>query len=254
MMRCLHCNEKLAIHDLWCINCGKRTSVLSKDLSALNSLNDSWKKYKKIKGKNFPMGIWASLLGILPMFILIFILNFTLSEMPKWQIMILSNVVWLIFIPILLVPFQAVCKKDGYHISVQEYFASFSRYFHYLMFSLSSVGFYLIIFFICKGDPILNLVWLVLVFYWIAIVFPVPVLMERFNINSLQAIKLAYKHAGDIRWNMFLMAIVLVITNILALAFFVIGLIISVPFTFFAIRDYVDKLIEFDIFDTKGKV
>ncbi len=250
-MRCPHCNEKTAIHDLWCVKCGRHTEIVSNDLSATKSLNITWNKYKTVKGRNLPVGILAALTGIIPMIILIWLQNYATIDLPKWQLIVLSNIVWLFFLPVLLAPFQAVCKKDNNEIDVKDFFASFKSYFKYLLLSLASVVFYLLIFFICKGDPILNLVWLVLVIYWIAIVIPVPVLMERYNLSSLKAIVLAYKQAGDVRWNIFLMGIILVAANILATLLFVVGLAITIPFTWFAIRDYIDKLIEFEVFEIK---
>jgi len=247
-MRCSHCNEKTASHDLWCVKCGKYTEVISQDLSAKKSLNSSWNKYKTFRGSNLPAGILAALTGMIPLCILIWLQNYTLLALPTWQMVVLSNIVWLFFIPVMLVPFSAVCRKDDYEIGVRDFFASFKSYFKYFMLSLVSVLFYLIIFYLCKGDPILNIVWLVLVVYWIAIVLPLPILMERYEINALKALKIAYKQAGDVRWNIFLMAIILVIANILATLLFVIGLAITLPFTWFAIRDYVDKLIEYEVF------
>lgn len=251
-MRCPHCNEKTAVHDLWCVKCGKHTELITKELSATKSLNSSWTKYKAVRGRNLPVGILAALTGFIPVYILIWLQNYAMLDLPKWQLMTLSNVVWLFFIPILLVPFKAVCRKDNNEIDVKEFLASFKSYFSYFLLSLSSVVFYLVIFYLCKGDPILNLVWLVLVIYWIAIIIPVPVLMERYNLNAFKAIKFAYKQAGDVRWNLFLMAILLVVTNILATLLLVVGLAVTIPYTWFAIRDYIDKLIEFEVFDIEG--
>ena len=251
-MRCQHCNEKIAGHDLWCVKCGKQTSLISNELSAIKNLNRSWKSYKEFKGRNFPVGIWASLLGILPLYILIWLLNYALPAMKLLPHLALHTAVWTLFLPVLFVPFQAVCKSDGYKIDVKTYFNSFRFYFRYMAITFLAVLFYLIIFFICQGDPILNLVWLVLVLYWIAIVLPVPVLMERYGINPLKAIKLSYKNAGDVRWNIFLMALVLFVAYVLATLLLFIGLAVVVPFTWFAVRDYVDKLIENEVFEVQS--
>jgi hypothetical protein len=253
-MRCTYCNEKLASHDLWCINCGRRTEVLSNSLAATKSLNESWKKYKSFKGQNLPVGIWSVLLGILPLILIIWFLYYGLPELPTWQTMLIRNIVWLFFTPVLLVPFRAVCRKADYQITVKEYFASFASYPQYLMLTLLSVIYYLIIYYVCKGDPILRLVWLVLVFYWIAILFPVPILMERYKKNAFSALTISYKKAGDLRWNMFLALIILFIANVLAGIIFLIGLTVILPFTWFAVRDYVDKMIEYEVFDVKEKV
>ena len=113
-MRCPHCSEKVAIHDLWCIKCGKHTDLVSKDLSAVKSFKESWERYKTVRGRNMPVGIIAALTGFIPMYLIIWLMNYVLVDLPKWQHMLLSNVVWLVFLPVLLVPFQAVCRKDTY--------------------------------------------------------------------------------------------------------------------------------------------
>jgi hypothetical protein len=236
-MRCPHCNEKTAVHDIWCNKCNKQTDVLSNELSAIKSLRATWKNYTAIKGHNYPVGILTALTGWIPAIAIIWLLNFAFPELPKWQSILISNLVWLFFVPVLLLPFAMVSKKDDYVFSIKDLFASCGAYSKYLLFSLASVIFYLILFFVCKGDPILNLVWLVLVVYWLAIVFPVPILMERLKINTFTAIRLAYIKAGDVRWNIFRMIIVLLV-----------GLVITLPFTWMAIRDYTDKLIEYEVF------
>ncbi|MFO7660240.1 MAG: hypothetical protein R6V77_04945 [Candidatus Cloacimonadaceae bacterium] len=187
------------------------------------------------------------------MLILVWLLNHTLPSMGLWPFLALHTVIWTIFLPVMFVPFRAVCKSDSYKIDVRDYFSSFKSYFRYLMFSLISVLFYLAIFLICQGDPILNLVWLVLVLYWVAIVLPVPVIMERFNLNAFKAVKLSYKYLGDLRWNVFLMALILTVANFLAILLLVIGLAVVLPFTWFAIRDYVDKLIENEVIEKKAE-
>jgi len=253
-MKCQYCNGKLAIHDLWCVNCGKRTDVISKDLSAISSLKLSWAKYKSVKGKNLPVGILSVLIGILPIYFLLWAFNFTTPDLPVWQVLMIRNIAWLLIIPMTLVQFTQICKRDDYILSVKDYLAAFNTYFKYILFILVSVVYYLVIHFICQGDPILNLVWLVLVVYWITVILPCPILMERFKINVFKAIRLSYKDAGDIRWNLFLMIILLFSLNFIATVLFIIGLAITLPFSWFAIRDYVDKLIDYEVFQYVEKV
>jgi hypothetical protein len=246
-MRCKYCNEKLAPHDLWCVKCGKRSEILSDELSAVKSLKNTWNLYNPVKGNNLPVGILATVTGVIPMIVLIWILNYALPGMLLWQFILLHSVVWTLFLPLMIIPFKQVCRTDDYKINVSGFFNSFRAYPAFMLFSLISVLFYVIIFYLCKGDPILNLVWLVLVLYWIAIAIPVPVLMVRYNINAWKAVKLSYKYAGDVRWNIFLMVIILFVINIIAAGLLVIGLSVTVPFTWYAIRDYVNRMIEYEV-------
>jgi hypothetical protein len=252
-MRCQNCNEKTAPHDLWCFNCGKRTDVLGNELSSVKSLVSTWKNYRQFRGINLPVGIIAALSGVLPLFLLLWLMNYTLPGLPLWQLLLMHAFVWTLFIPVLLVPFKAVCGNDDMKIDLKSFFSAFSSYGQYILFSFISVVFYVFIFFTCQGDPILNLVWLVLVLYWVAIVLPVPVLMQRYRLGAFKALIMAYKHTGDVRWNLFLMAIILTLINLLATVLFVVGLAVTVPFTWYAIRDFSDKLIEFEVFDSKAE-
>lgn len=248
-MRCKNCSERVAIHDLWCLKCGHRTSIISKDLSVIESLNFSWRKYKLDKGKNLPVGIWGSLLSVIPALLLIIGFYFFSQESYSWIVVVIRNIIWLLFIPMLFIPFNSVCKKEGYHLTVKDYFSGFSLYPKYLFLSLLNVIYYLLIYYLCKGDPILNLVWLVLVLYWIPIILPVPILMERYNLSVINAIVLSYKKASDLRWNLFLLAIMVFLSLILSVVMLLIPLTIILPFSWYAIRDYVDKLIEYEVFN-----
>jgi len=246
-MRCQHCNEKIAEHDLWCVKCGKRNNILINKLSSIKSINGSWKKYQEFRGRNLPAGIFAVLTGIIPLFVLIWILNFVLSNMPLIQYNILHGVIWIVFLPVLFIPFNAVCKTSSYHIEIKTIIRSFRTYLRYLTFSLISVVFYTVIFILCQGDPILNLVWIVLVLYWVPLAIPIPILMERYNINAWMSLMVSYKHMSDLRWNIFLLCIILLFANLISIAIFIVPLAIILPFSWFAIRDYIDKLIENEI-------
>lgn len=247
-MRCSHCNEKTAPHDIWCVKCGKPTPIARTELSAIKSIKTTWSEYTKVKGQNFPVGIIAVLTGVLPLAGLIWLLHYISPALPKWQWMLYYNLLMLFFLPLLFVPFNAVCRKDSYQVSVGDYFRSYTAYPRYLFFSFIAVLYYLVIFFICKGDPILNLVWLVLALYFPAIAVPLPVIMERYGHHAWKALRLSFRIAGDVRWNKFLLLLILLCINALALVCFVVGLAVTIPFTWMAIRDYTDKLIEFEVF------
>jgi hypothetical protein len=118
--------------------------------------------------------------------------------------------------------------------------------------------FYSFIYLICFGLPnfgslpILRLVWLVLVNYWIAIALPAVVLMEQFNWSPWFAIQKSYKHFHDLRWNIFLLALVLTFANLIALGLFfllLIPLVFTLSLSLFAIRDYVRLLVDFELLD-----
>jgi hypothetical protein len=91
----------------------------------------------------------------------------------------------------------------------------------------------------------------VLVNYWVAIVAPAPVIMERLGINPFRAISLSYRHLHDVRWNIYLLVLVLGILNLLAFGLAIFPLLFSLPLSWFAIRDYTIKLEQFELFESR---
>jgi len=248
-MKCKYCEAKTAIHDLWCVKCGKPTGVIKNELSAMASLKATWNSYTPYKGANAPVGILATLIGIIPLLLTYIFAHLILTGFPEWQSVLMTAGLWVFILPLALIPLDTVSRKADYRITVGDFFSSFRKYPLYWFFSLLISLFYVAIYFICKGDAILNLVWLVLVQYWVVIIMPVPIIMAQLGLSPLQAIARAYRKCGDVRWNIYLLLIVLTIVNALACLFLLVGLIITVPFTWFAIRDYTTKLIEYEIFD-----
>jgi hypothetical protein len=79
-------------------------------------------------------------------------------------------------------------------------FTALRCYPRYFLWTLINAVFFCIVYIICFGlpnfssAPILHLVWLILVNYWIAIVLPSLVLMEELSINPWKAIIKSYQH------------------------------------------------------------
>lgn len=260
-MRCKHCDARLAAHDFWCANCGKQTKVVTQDLSSWNSLTRTWSKYNPLKGLNIPAAAFPVLAGVLPCLALLFALNafgrLNLSQNQATGSMLLNLFITSaglsIFLPILLIPYKPACAEPGYTITLKDMLAGMRQYPRYLVLVLISVLFFVIIHLICFGlpqfssDPILRLVWIVLVNYFLAVFLPVPVLMQRLNLNSWQAAKLSYRKFHVVRWQLFLLGLILVLMNFVATALVLVPLIIILPLSWFAVRDYVDLLLEYEI-------
>jgi hypothetical protein len=160
-----------------------------------------------------------------------------------------------VFAPFLLVAFAHVGKREDYQISLKDYGAALKQYPKYLLLGLGTGFYYALIYLICFGmpsfgsDPILRLVWVVLVNYWMAIILPVPALMEIKEIGVFRAIRLSYRHFHDIRWNLYLMALLLGILSSVATTLLLVGLLYMIPFFWFSVRDYTRKLIEFELLE-----
>lgn len=263
-MRCNKCNAPLAEHDIWCMACGTQSPVLKNELSALASLQRS---YRALKGKwteYVPAAGIAIILGVVPIAAIYYILYFVLSLESNSDIMhllnlIVKNLLYSLFIPMLLLPFNRISTNTDYSLKLDSLASYFKPYGRYLLLALINAFFLLLFNVICFGlpgfasDPILRLVWLVLINYWLAIILPAPVIMEYKKVSPLKAIWQSYRHLGDLRWNIYLLALALALLNLLAFALAIFPLLFSLPLSYFAIRDYTHKLIEYELLDYRIK-
>jgi hypothetical protein len=261
-MRCKHCDAKLAIHDLWCSNCGKQTAIVNTDLSAWKSIKRTWANFSPIKGINAASAAISVLCGMVPIVVLLVILhslgildfkNAQLTGTLIYKVLITAAAVS-VFLPMLLIPYNQVCLTEGYSLQWRKILGSIvPLYSRYLLLSLILVGFQVIVYLICFGlpsfgsDPILRLVWVVLVNYFAALVIPVPIIMERQSINAWKALKISYRYFHVVRWQLYLLVLVIGIMNSVALAVLVLPILITLPFSWLAVRDYTDLLLEYEI-------
>lgn len=260
-MRCKHCNARLAVHDIWCSNCGHQTEIVRKDLSAWASIKKTWGQYRTYKSSSAPAAAFSVVAGLIPIALVLIILqqfgylniianNDTGSLFIN---LIITSIAITALMPILFVPFVNVCKTEEYRLALKPLLSTLGYYPKYLVLSLLIVVFYAIIFVICFGlpifgsDPILRLVWLVLANYFLAIVLPVPVLMQRINLNAWKALRVSYKYFHVVRWQKYLLVLILFCLNLIAALLFVFPLLITLPFTWFAIRDYTDLMLGYEM-------
>jgi len=109
---------------------------------------------------------------------------------------------------------------------------------------------------ICTGyllniaiDPVLHIVRLVMVLYWIAIVVPAPVLMVRKSLNPIKAIIVSYKAGKETRWQQFFLAIRIVLVNVLGAAIVGLGLLVTIPLSYLQLEKYYSKMEEYELFE-----
>ena len=260
-MRCKHCNSRLAVHDLWCANCGKQTQVVTEQLSALASLKRTWTEIKAHRGMNVPGAAFTIVAGIIPLIAFLIAMTllgiFVLADIQSTgklllNLFIISFGVFIIT-PILLIPFDPVTESPSRVVSLKQLTASLRSYPRYAVLSLFGAAYYMAIYLICYGlpsfgsDPILRLVWIVLVNYFAAVILPIPVLMNRLKLNALKAFVVSYRHFHVARWQIYLLFLVLAILNTIATGLLLIPLVITLPLSWFAIRDYTDLLLEYEL-------
>ncbi|MDP2173369.1 MAG: hypothetical protein Q8M98_07720 [Candidatus Cloacimonadaceae bacterium] len=257
-MRCNQCNTRLALHDLWCVGCGRQRPIVKTELSSMRSLGNTWAQAMKTKSANIPAGGFSVILGAIPIAVLIWLFSsiITFDGENLYSLLLglaVKSIAFSLFVPFVLIGFNGIARKDEYSIGFKTMLSSLKSYPRYLVFSLTTALYYTIIYLICFGlpnfgsDPILRLVWVVLLNYWVAILLPVPALMERLQIPFFTALKTSYRHFHVVRWNLYLLALVLVLLNIAGAILFVVPLAITIPLSWFAIRDYTDLLLEYEL-------
>jgi len=259
-MRCKFCNAKLATHDIWCVECGRQTDIVKNDLASMRSLGNTYRSFKEHMSGAVPGAAFSLILGIIPLVVLIWMFS-SIIPFDNESIgglflgLIIKSVSLSLFIPFVLIGFRAISQSNSYALSWQQITSALKSYPKYLLLSLISAAYYIVLYIVCWGVPgfasllILRLVWLVMVVYWVAIILPAPVLMERFNLSPWQAISKAYHHFHDVRWNIFLLALVLAVINALAFVLLFVPMVVTLPLSLFAIRDYTDRLVEYELLD-----
>lgn len=282
-MRCKHCNGRLAVHDMWCVHCGRQTPIVTTELSTTRSMRDTWLAFKPSFSAGAPLGTFSVIFGAIPILVLLKLLSSFLSFDTNTALGLLGDLLSKslaasIFVPFLLIGFHAVCKWQDHQPEKFGFGSIITAYPRYFALTLLSAIYYTIIYVICFGlpkfgsDPILRLVWIVLAQYWVVLILPVSILMEEHNCSIIKSLRLSYRHFHVVRWNLYLMLLILVVINgipmgVSALFFsnalvvmgaakyilFLLALLVlapmayTLPYSWLAVRDYTNRLVEFEL-------
>jgi len=249
------CNNELGKHDIFCKVCGQPTGALSGPLSAKLNYQDVWEKFKPIKSQYYPFAIFMVLTSFLIIGLGIYF-NKELAESFKLDPYIFTNLMLLVLVPFIFIPFgfEDNFIKNPFKISM--YFKALKNYPKFFLFVLVNILYFLLLKILCTGyllgivvDPILHPVRLILVLYWITIIFPAVLLISRKDMNPIKAVVSCYKASAETRWQQFFIVFRLFIMNIIGAAFAGLGLFITIPFSYILIEKYFQSLDEFELFD-----
>jgi len=264
-MRCTKCNGRISPTDVWCLHCGRQTRLVKVELSALRSLSKTWKHISQGISAYVPATTVSILFGVIPIAVWLWLfsgyLNYNDQSTLRYvsgMVLKVQAIVW--FLPFILTPFSVLTQDSArsYQLTFSQAIKSLARYHIYVGTTFISALFLIITTIICFGlpnfgsDPILKLVWIVLINYWLAVSLPVPVIMGRLKVNPWRAYIISYKYCHDVRWNLYLLGLVLVFANLIGAALLVIGLTITLPLSWFATRDYINLLFEYGLIPDQG--
>ena len=146
-MRCDYCNVRLAIHDRWCVNCGKQTNIIKTDLSALKTISETWKEFNIHKTQDIPIGGFSVLFSILPIAIIVYIFHTyfktdTITITSFCNHMLLKSALLLLFVPFSLIGFNAIFKTDNYSLNLKHMLQSLKTYPKYFLFTLITIVYF----------------------------------------------------------------------------------------------------------------
>jgi len=240
------CSEKLDDHEIFCHVCGRPTSALSTDLSARISIKETWKSFNKVRKNSYLFAIVMVILLAITIYLSVLTSNNYLY----------NNLVLLIMTPLLLLPLSGKDDLTVEQLTPGSYFRKIKNYPVFFVFVLINILYFLLIKIICTGyllglatDPILHLVRLVLVVYWIVIVTPVPFLMIRKKMNPLRALYTAYKAGDETRWQQFHLILGAAVAVVFGGLVFLVGLLVAIPFFYFVLENYYKRMDKYHLFD-----
>ncbi|MBI9030855.1 hypothetical protein JEZ13_02455 [bacterium] len=247
-MRCRHCNAQIKNSDLYCPKCRKKTQSIKENFLIWNTLKESYLDEKENENYNFKFNLFFG--GIIFIFILLLGFHyFSFNYSSDWTRYLVENSIFLIFVPILIVPFgiQNVVMEIGYGKELNNYI--FKIFPKYILFVLINIAIFALIKFLCIGDPVLRLVRVILVLWWLAVLLPMPVMINKYNLNLYKLFKLSLRGFEDLRWQMFFGYILILLMHIAMILSFFIGYLRFGNITYISLNRYVEKVDENEILD-----
>ena len=236
---CSKCDTRLDGEQLYCYECGEPSRVLKEEFSAFNNIKETWSDFKKRKGEYYPFALFYFFVLLVPFALII---NYTRGN--YW----LHNVSLLLFLPLLFVPFSVSVWQEKERLTIGRYLSSLKIYFRYFVFILINIVYFALLKLITTSvDPILNLVRLIMVLYWIAIVTPYAPMISFHDASALKGLLLLYRGGKETRWQQFYTALFLVIINALGLLFAGVGLLVTIPFSIAVIERYYRQMEKYSL-------
>jgi hypothetical protein len=198
-MICKSCKCKVDDIDIYCKACGKPTENGKKQFKVGHILKDATKDTRPIMNGN----IFAFIvIVILVLFGSVYLLNFHIQIQSEWIKYLVLNALLVVVLPLLILPLANVATADD---SEKIHY----RYYTRLLVLIGCMAIYFgILKIVCQGDPILNLVRLVLVLWGLAIVFPVPFLIFTSEEPVFKLIRKAYIAGKYLRWHQFYLCMI----------------------------------------------
>jgi hypothetical protein len=161
--------------------------------------------YKSDKSQNFIVVAISSLV----LLTILYFTEYNFFSDTYWTNYIFLNLSLVFIAPLLILSSIGI---NGNPLALKKYYLKF------VFFVLVIVLYLFILKLICQGDPILNLVRLVLICWGFAIIFPVPYLIFTRNESVLKSIARAYIAGKYMRWHQFMLCLIVSLVLILPIS------------------------------------
>jgi len=242
---CSRCDTKLGANQIYCYECGEPTVVLREDLSAFKTIKQVWEKSKQNRGANYGFVIFYFFALLIPLGVIV------LYTHADYYI---HNLLLLLLLPLLFIPFSMNISDVYKPLTIKGYLTELRSYPKYFLFILLNILYFFVLKVITSSvDPILNLVRLIMVLYWLSIVVPFPVLLAHKKVNSLKGLYLVYRGSRETRWQQFFIYVFCTLINIVGASLVGIGLLITIPFSIAIVKSYYLKMDNLELFAERSK-
>ncbi len=237
------CGAILSDRMIFCPRCGKETDALRGPLSVGEHLTTIISVMKSISFSSY-------LIALLVVIAVGSSIIIGMKLLDYWA----GNLLYLCSIPLGFTLLSYIKKREQ---NPSERFSTVFRqeYFRLMIFVSINLVYFLLLKILCTGfllgvatDPLLHIVRLILVIYWMVIISPVPFLISMGKRNVPGLIYASY-HAGyETRWQQFYLLVGLGIFNVIGLFTVGLGVIVSILVSYFIYAGYIKKMIEFDLY------
>ncbi len=238
-MKCKKCKAEITEFDIFCKKCGTETDLLSKGLSSKENKKQTSEQLSKIRNNYYSVSMFLTIAVIFPMLILLYF--------SRYNHLLISaiTIVFLPFILILITRENGFLQKDK-RFTIKEYFGLLPNYPKFMVFVLYNVLYFYLLTLVCTArpllnyayDPILNLVWLVMAFYWFAIIIPAPGLIIHKNYSPSKAIVQSYIKGKETRWQQFFTFIHIILAILFGVVTLGFGFMVSIPHIILLLDNY----------------
>jgi len=249
-MKCKKCKSEISEFDIFCKKCGTETDLLSKGLSSKYNKKKTAEELKPIRNNYYSLSMFLTITIIFPILILLFL------SKNNHLIISLTAIIFIPFILILITRKGGFLQKDK-KFTIKEYLGLLSNYPKFMIFVIYNVLYFYILTFVCTAkpllnyayDPILNLVWLVMFFYWFAVIVPAPGLIAHKNYSPFKAVVASYIKGKETRWQQFFTFFHIVIDILFGIVTFGFGFMTSIPHIILLLDNYFYQMDKYRMFE-----